>query len=290
MILDGTVLDSVVALGGLTAGLVTLIVLAEKWLWVEEDPRVDTVEAMLPHVNCGACGFPGCRPFAEALVAGKAVPASCTVSDDAGRERIAAYLGSAVGSVVRQVARLACAGGANVARLRAHAVGLDSCAAAASVGGGPKGCSWGCIGLGDCAVSCHFDAIHMSPTGLPVVDESRCTACGDCVDACPKLLFSLRPIVARLWVACRAPVVGDAILAECEVACTACGRCARDAPNLIVMRGGLPVVDETRPADDTAIFNCPTGAIVWLDPVAGAIRGPAAHPILREGPRPVAPS
>ncbi len=278
------VLTSVGALGGLALVLVTLLVLAHRKLHVEEDPRIDEVEGMLPHANCGACGFPGCRPFAEALVTGAAAPGKCTVSTDDGRARIAAYLGVDVGAEEKQVARLACAGGTNVARDRARYQGLESCRAAAQVAGGGKGCFWGCLGLADCAEVCAFDAITMNAHALPVVDETKCTACGDCVEACPKDLFSLHPVSHRLWVACRSLEAGDELLEDCEVACTACGRCAMDAPGLITMSNNLPVVDYGRPhATQVPIQRCPTGAIVWLDAKSGPIKGPDARKVIRKG-------
>jgi Na+-translocating ferredoxin:NAD+ oxidoreductase RNF subunit RnfB len=251
---------------------------------VDEDPRIDAVEAMLPHANCGACGFPGCRAFAEGLVRGEALPGACSVGPPADRARIAAYLGVAVGAREKRVARLACAGGSNVARHRAHYDGLATCAAAAQVAGGGKGCFWGCLGLGDCERACDFDAIRMDVHELPVVDEERCTACGDCVEACPKDLFSLHPVSHRLWVACRSLEAGDELLEDCEVACTACGRCAADAPGLIAMRDQLPVVDYAGPHQTKRpIQRCPTGAIVWIDPIAGPEKGPAARRIVRKG-------
>ncbi len=282
------ILTAVGTLGGLSLVLTTLLLLASRRLAVVEDPRIDIVEDLLPHANCGACGLPGCRPFAEALVAGKAQPAACTVGTAEGRAAIASFLGVAVGAADRRVARLACAGGSNVARMQAHTRGLDSCAAAATVSGGGKSCAWGCLGLGDCDVACTFDAIHMNSHGLPVVDEDRCTACGDCVDACPKLLFSLQPLRQRLWVACKSALAGDEILADCEVACTACGRCAADAPGLITMQGNLPVFDPTATTTRAPIARCPTGAIVWLDPAAGPVKGPEARRIIRQGPLPLA--
>ena len=278
------VVTAVGAIGGLTLLLAALLVLADRRLRVEEDPRIDAVEEMLPHANCGACGFPGCRPFAEALVAGGAKPGGCTVSSDAGHQAIAAFLGVEVGAEERRIARLACAGGANVARNRARYHGLDSCRAAALVAGGGKGCFWGCLGLADCERVCDFDAIRMSAQGLPVVDEAKCTACGDCVEACPKDLFSLQAASRRLWVACRSLEAGDELLDDCQVACTACGRCAADAPDLIAMRDNLPVVDYARDhRTRVPIERCPTGAIVWLDPAAGPIKGAAAKKIIRKG-------
>ena len=186
-------LSAVGVLGGLTTLLATALVVAHRKLYVYADPRIDEVEDMLPHANCGACGYPGCRPFAEALTSGEAQPGKCTVSSPEGREEIARFLGVDVGSVDKRVARLACAGGTNVARNHARYHGLQTCRAADRVAGGGKGCFWGCLGLGDCAELCDFDAIDMNAHRLPVVDEDACTACGDCVEACPKDLFSLEP-------------------------------------------------------------------------------------------------
>ncbi len=171
-----------------------------------------------------------------------------------------------------------------MSRNHAHYEGLGSCAAATLVAGGGKGCFWGCLGIGDCQVACTFDAIEMNAHRLPVVNESRCTACGDCVTACPKDLFSIELQSHRLWVACRSQDAGDEILADCLVACTACGRCAMDAPGLVEMKGNLPVIDYSKgSASKVAIERCPTGAIFWLDPKSGVVKGQAARKIVRQG-------
>jgi electron transport complex protein RnfB len=278
------ILTNVAMLGGITLILATMLVTATHWLYVEDDPRIDAVEEMLPGTNCGGCGFPGCRPFAEALVGGKVLPGKCSVGSESDHERIADYLGVDVGAEAKMVARLACAGGSNVARNHAHYVGLSSCSAAALVAGGGKGCFWGCLGIGDCEVACDFDAIHMNAHHLPVVDEDRCTACGDCVVACPKDLFSLQIQTNRLWVACRSQEEGDGILEDCQVGCTACGGCAMDTPGCIEMKGNLPVVDYSKgPLTDGPTQRCPTGAIVWLDPIQGPQRGQSAGKIIRKG-------
>jgi RnfABCDGE-type electron transport complex B subunit len=268
-------LTAVGAISGLTFILATALVIANKKLYVYEDPRIDVVEEMLPHANCGACGFPGCRPFAEALTKSEALPGKCTVSSGEERAEIASFLGVDVGAEEKIVARLACAGGTNVARNHARYHGHQTCRSAARVAGGGKGCFWGCLGLGDCDVVCDFDAIEMNEHGLPVVDEDKCTACGDCVEVCPKDLFSLHKESHRLWVACSSQDNGDEILEDCEVACTNCGRCEMDAPaGLITIKLNLPVVDYSRPHKTQApIQRCPTGAIVWIDPKAGPTKG-----------------
>lgn len=278
-----TVFTAIAAIGALTLVLAFLLSLASRKLSVFEDSRIDVVDEMLPHANCGACGYPGCRAFAEAVVGGAALPGKCTVSSEDQRQRIAGFLGVGVGAEVRRVARLACAGGANVARQRARYHGPSDCRAAQAVGGGGKGCFWGCLGLGDCERSCNFNAIRMDEFGLPRVDEAACTACGDCVSVCPRDLFSLQAVDNRLWVACRNLEHGDAVLEDCEVACTACGRCAMDAADgLVVMQGNLPVVDYRRKQQRTPIERCPTGAIVWIDPERGPVKGAASRQVIRQ--------
>lgn len=261
------VLNAILILGGTGLVFAVFIAIANRKLWVWEDPRIDVVAQMLPNANCGACGLPGCRAFAEQAVAGKIAPAQCTVSNPDAQKTIAGFLGVDAGKGVRKVARLACAGGDDVAEMQAEYRGIGTCAAAAAVAGGAKGCAWGCLGLADCAKVCTFDAIHMNACGLPVVDPVRCTACGDCVDACPKGLFSLLPEDAHLLVQCKNLINGDEALEQCQVACTACGKCVQDAaPGLISVASGVAVVDYTRIGDakPTDIDRCPTGAIVWL--------------------------
>ncbi len=280
------VLTAVATIGCLALLLASVLVLASRSLRVEEDPRVEAVETMLPHTNCGACGFPGCRAFSEALVSGQATPAKCSVGTSDDHSRIAAFLGVDVGVQEKRVARLACAGGDNVARNRAHYEGLPTCAAAALVAGGGKACFWGCLGLADCAIACDFNAIEMDRHNIPVVNEDRCTACGDCVEACPKDLFSIHPADHRLWVACASLAQGDEILENCDVACTGCARCAMDAPQQITMKNNLPVINYSAgPFTAAPTQRCPTGAIVWQDQKAGLIKGQAAKKIIRKEPR-----
>lgn len=281
---------SVAFMSGLGILLSVILAIANKKLWVYEDPRIDEVEEMLPSTNCGACGEAGCRTFAEKLITGEIQPAQCTVNTKDAQCDIADFLGVEAGEVEKRVARLACAGGSHVARMRAHYDGLESCRAAAIVSGGPKSCTWGCLGLADCADVCDQDAITMDRHGLPVVSLDKCTACGDCVDICPKGLFSIEPVSHRLWVACKNLMDGDDAEADCEVACTACERCAVDSPEgLIEIRDHLAVVDYSKNslASRVATERCPTGAIVWLDKDKGAIKGSKAKRILRKEALPI---
>lgn len=285
------VVSTLIFMGGIGFVLAAILAIANKKLFVPEDPRINEVEEMLPGTNCGACGSPGCRAFAEACVSGEANPAQCTVSPQEMTEFIAEYLGVELDQGEKVVARLACAGGSHVARMRAQYSGLGSCRAAVAAGGGGKACAWGCLGLADCEESCDFDAIHMNRFGLPVVDEDKCVACNDCVEACPLDLFELHPVSHKLFVACKSLAEGDDALADCAVACTGCARCAVDAPDgLISIKNNLAVVDydKNHLASPLPIQRCPTGAIVWLEDKK-VIKGEAAKNIIRKEPLPVRP-
>ena len=262
------ILGSAGILGGLGLFFAALIAVTHRKFKVWEDPRIDELAALLPGANCGACGRPGCRAFAEALVAGSISPATCSVSSPEVHEEMAQLLGVDVGQVTKRVARLLCAGGHDVAADRADYRGLGTCKAAAAVAGGAKGCVWGCLGLGDCEVACNFAAIYMSGTGLPVVILDKCTACGDCVKACPKDLFTIMPVDQKLLVQCKSLLEGEAAEELCRVACTGCGKCVQDAaPGLIEIKNGLAVIDYSRNelAALEATRRCPTGAIVWIE-------------------------
>jgi Fe-S-cluster-containing hydrogenase component 2 len=127
--------------------------------------------------------------------------------------------------------------------------------------------------------------------GLPVVDEAKCTACGDCVTVCPKDLFSLHRISHRLWVACKNLDQGAEAEHECDVVCTACGRCVQDSPEgLIKVQDNLAVIDYTKNAlaSKIAIERCPTGAIVWLESDGRIIKGKDARKVIRKEALPLA--
>ncbi len=246
----------------------TVLAIAQRFLRVDEDPRIETTNDLLPGTNCGACGQPGCLPFAEKLVAGEVDPGQCTVSTDDAIEQIAEFLQVDAGRAEKLVARIRCNGGHLQANQIAEYRGFEGCRAAAVVSGGGKGCAWGCLGLGDCEAACTFDAIHMNSNGLPQVDMDKCRACPDCVAACPRDLMELVPLNQKLYVQCNIPLAGEAATQLCRVACDACGKCVADAtPGLITMGENLPVINYAPGVEQQpkAIFRCATNSIVWLE-------------------------
>lgn len=263
-----SILIPALILGAIGTVLGVAIALVNRWFWVWEDPRIDQAEDLLPGTDCGACGQPGCRAFAEALIEGEGEPAECTNMSVEEMEHLAKELNLEAGDAQDRVARLLCAGGSNVSPRQAYYEGAESCAAAVAVSGGGKACPWGCVGLADCAVACDFDAIRMNENDLPVVDPDLCTACEDCVEACPLDLFTIMPAEHKLIVQCKSLMEGEPAREACQVACDACARCVRDAPDdLMYMEDGLAHVnyEHNELSEPELTESCPTRALRWVE-------------------------
>jgi NADPH-dependent glutamate synthase beta subunit-like oxidoreductase len=185
-------------MGGLGLAVGLVLAVAAKLFYVYVDPQIEAVASALPGANCGGCGLPGCSANAEAIVAGKSAPNSCVAAGPEVAEAIATLLGVAVKGVEPDIARPGCYFGVDKADTRFVYHGLGDCRAAAMLSGGMKVCTIGCIGLGTCASACPFNAIHMGPEGLPVVDPRRCTGCGVCERICPKHIINLSSVTRRI--------------------------------------------------------------------------------------------
>ena len=168
------------------ASAVILYFVAQKFK-VEEDPRIDTVESILPGANCGGCGKPGCRGFAEATVKATSLDGLfCPVGGAETMTKVAVALGMEVTAQTPQIAVVRCNGTCDHRQRTSQYDGYKSCAIEHSLYRGETDCTFGCLGCGDCVTACPFDAIHMDENGLPVVSEEKCVACGACVKACPR--------------------------------------------------------------------------------------------------------
>lgn len=243
------VLITIVTLAGLGAIAAVILFLASKKFQVFEDPRIDEVEEALPAANCGGCGFPGCRAFAEALVKADDISSmNCPVGGADTMTAVAGILGKEAGDVKPQVAVLRCNGSCEHRPRLNNYQGAMSCAVAAALYGGETGCSYGCLGCGDCVAACKFDAMYMDEeTGLPVIIEENCVACGACVEACPKDIIELRnigPKSRRIFVSCVNKDKGAVAKKSCEVACIGCGKCEKECKfDAITIKDNLAYID-----------------------------------------------
>ncbi len=210
------ILSSGLVLFGLGLLAATVLAVASKVLYVKEDPRVAQVEAALPGANCGGCGYPGCSGAAAAVVAGKAPVTLCVAGGNEVAENVAKVMGKSIEYKEPEVAMLRCIGGARAHPLY-HYEGVNDCRAQYLFYGGNKICGRGCLGLGSCVRACPFDALHMGPERLPVVDPKKCRACGKCAEVCPVGIISIVNLTQKLLYHTRQ---GDC-LAPCRQKCPA---------------------------------------------------------------------
>lgn len=264
--MDVSIVSAMMVLGGLGLLFGVGLAIASKIFAVARDPRVERVEAVLPGVNCGACGAPGCSGFAEGVVSGKYPVNGCPVGGiDVARE-VARIIGTEAEETVPRVAVVCCRGDMDNATERAVYQGIEDCHAAVLIGEGAKGCVYGCLGLGTCVRACPFNAMTMGDKGLPIVHEAFCTGCGACVRACPRHIMQLIPRNQGVYLGCVSRDFGKAVKSVCKVGCIGCSLCAnpKTTPDeMITMDGKLPVIHYQRVKNslkdlENAVAKCPT--------------------------------
>jgi Na+-translocating ferredoxin:NAD+ oxidoreductase RNF subunit RnfB len=247
-----TIIFTVVILSSLGVLLAVILYFVAQKFKVFEDPRIDAVVEMLPGANCGGCGYTGCRAFADALVTNDDISAlQCPVGGSNVMNKAAEYLGKTAVAKDTLVAVVRCAGSCEVRPRTNLFDGAQSCLVMASTYAGNTDCRFGCLGQGDCVVSCNFDAIHINPeTLMPEVDDEKCTSCGSCVKACPKFIIELRKKGAknrRIYVSCVNQDDEGLARKSCDAACTGCAKCLKICPfDSIIVNNNLAYIDNTK--------------------------------------------
>lgn len=266
------ILIAVISLGAIALISALVLYVASKKFAVHENPLIGEVAAVLPQANCGGCGYPGCAGLAGAIVkSGSLEGKFCPVGGQPVMEKVAAVMGLVAEASEPMVAVVRCNGTcANRPRTNNYD-GVKSCAIAAALYGGETGCSFGCLGCGDCTRACKFGAISMNPeTGLPEVDDDKCTACGACAKACPKNVIELRykgKKNRRVYVRCINKEKGAVAKKACAVACIGCGKCAKTCPfGAITVENNLAYIDYTKcKSCRKCVEVCPQGTIIDLN-------------------------
>lgn len=135
---------------------------------VESNPVVDQIDALLPQTQCAQCGFPGCRPYAEAIARDEADINQCPPGGDAGIQALAQLLG-------REPKPLNPDNGEEKPRVLAL---IDEAT---------------CIGCTLCIQACPVDAIIGAPKLMHTVIADECTGCELCLPPCPVDCIELVP-------------------------------------------------------------------------------------------------
>lgn len=265
------ILIAVISIGTIGAVSAVILYYASRKFAVYEDPRIGQVTEILPAANCGGCGYPGCSAFAEACVKADTLEGKfCPVGGLSVMAKVADILGLDTVESVPKIAVVRCNGTCEHRPRTSKYDGVLSCAIAASLYGGETGCSYGCLGCGDCVSVCSFDAIHLNLEGLPEVNEEKCTSCGACVKACPKNIIELRSKgkkSRRIYVSCVSKDKGAVTRKACEVGCIGCGKCEKVCGyGAITIENNLAYIDYNKcKLCRKCVEVCPQNTIIELN-------------------------
>ena len=269
--IDAQVITSIglLSLIGFVAGAIILLV--NRILPKEDESlrQASEIHELLPGIDCGACGYPGCFAYAQAVAKDKQIavdnPCATLSQDEEGMQRLGDYLGLDLeGTESAQKAIVHCTGRSD---LIADYDGIQTCAAAAQLASGYKECPYACLGLGDCTRVCPTDAISIDPERrVAFVDWGLCIGCGLCVDACPQGIIELVPVNMPQYLGCSYLAAKDVPgRKRCPDGCIHCRICVKVSTDGEVgwdEEKDLPTFDHDKcvPAP-AAIEKCPRDII-----------------------------
>lgn len=242
-----TILIAAALVGGTGVLIAVFLEAATKVFHVDADPRIEAIEDVLPGNNCGGCGYPGCSACAKAIVEGETSASACVVGGQPVACEVADIMGTKAAKTIRLVAVVGCSGNCYRTEKLYRYTGLRSCKSLTYMqNGGPKACTHGCAGYGDCVKVCQFDAMTIV-NGVAYVDWKKCRGCGQCAEACPKHLIKLVPVINKYQIMCSSHDKGKDVMAVCENGCIACHACERACEQgAITFDNNLPVINQDK--------------------------------------------
>lgn len=264
---------SIIILGTVGFFFAVLLAFLSKKLKVEDDPRIENILKLLPGANCGACGFSGCRAFAEAVVKNSSIFSGCIPGRETVNNAIIKLLGfnqTAVSQKIRVICR--CQAEEGKKKISSLYNGPKTCKAANLIGGAVD-CFYGCLAFGDCLKFCPVKAISLINKRIEI-DEKKCIGCRKCVRTCPRNLFEAVPLkkeVDLFYVACNNKNKGKDVMAVCSKGCITCGICAKVNDSPFYIKNNLSYIDyakiDKKEPLEEAKNKCPTKCILAVSDV-----------------------
>lgn len=250
----------IVTVVGIISGI--LLSILSKLFEVSHDETLTDVRTALPGANCGACGYAGCDEYAKAVVLEGAAINLCTPGGKDTARALSEIMNVPYADVQEIRAIVRCAGDYDTTEYVLDYRGRQSCKAANLLYNGPRACSSGCLGHGDCVHVCQFDAIEMI-NGLSVIHPEKCTGCGACAKQCPNLLIAMVPSGSDEYVACSSHDKGAYVRKICKAGCIGCMRCQKACEyDAIKVNRNLAAVDPDKCVRCGACVEvCPTKVI-----------------------------
>ncbi|QTA86665.1 RnfABCDGE type electron transport complex subunit B [Desulfonema magnum] len=196
---------------------------------VEVDPRIEAVLEILPGANCGGCGYLGCSDYAVAIVTDNDPVNKCTVGGEACAKQLAEIMGVEATKTNPLYAVVHCGAHSDDRLMPTEYRGEKRCSAAHQVAG-VQGCTFGCLGFGDCVRACNYDAIHIVDS-LATVDYEKCIGCGACAKVCPRNIITIVGFQEDMipTVACSNKDKPKEAKAVCQVSCIGCKICSKSS-------------------------------------------------------------
>ncbi len=257
------VIYPVLSLGGMGLLFGAGLAYASKKFGVEVDPKLMLIRDALPGANCGGCGVPGCDSFAKLVYEGKAPVNGCPVGGAECASALAKIMGVEAKEASKKVAKVICNGDTVRCKERFEYQGVQDCVAATMVAGGSKSCEYGCLGLATCVRACPFDAIEIVDGRIAKIIPEKCTACGKCIEVCPKNVIDMVPYHQDVVITCNNKEPGKVVRQKCSVGCIGCQICVKACPyDAIDFEHNLAVIDYEKCTNCfVCVEKCPTKAI-----------------------------
>jgi len=267
----GAIKIAVIVLGLMGFVFSLLLAFLSKRLKVKDDPRVAKVLSVLPGLNCGACGFSGCRPFAEAVTKECKLFSGCLPGGTEVNDKIVQILGiTGCISGNQQIVICHCGAISGEKKVTSSYYGPQTCKAA-HITAGAIDCAYGCLGFGDCIEVCPTGALSLDNTRIRV-NFDKCIGCGKCIQVCPRNLFELisRKNMDFIYVvSCSNKEKAVNVKRVCSRGCIGCGICTKVENSPYYLKNNLSTIDYNKNLDNTALEEgknkCPTKCILEIN-------------------------